>query len=90
MVVSIRNVMAFVQVATSDEHAVHSIGEGTENEGQVNSPAAHDADQFDISRILLSGNSSQIGSAVRSPIAHEAKDIRLEFKSRTHSVSPSS
>jgi hypothetical protein len=71
VVISVGNIMAFIQMASADEYPVHPIGESPEYKCQIDSSAAHDADQFNIGCVLLSGDSSQIGSAVRSPIAYK-------------------
>ena len=80
MVVPMSNIVAFIQTAAADKHPVGSIGESPEYERHIHSSAAHYANQLDVCCILLSGDSSQIGGAVRSPIANETKDSRLEIK----------
>jgi hypothetical protein len=84
VVIAIGNVMAFVQVTPAYKHPVRSVGESTEHKCQVDSSAAHDADQLDIGCVLLSGNSSQVGSAVRSPVTYETEHSWLECRSCSH------
>jgi len=89
MVIPICNVVALVEVAPANKHSVHSIRESTKYKCQVDSPAAHHSDKLNIGRVLLSGDSSQVGSAVRSPVTYETQDTWLEFKSCAHSSPPS-
>jgi len=84
MVVAMSNVIAFTKTATADEHPIHSVLEGPENECRVDSPGAHDADHPYFGCILQPGHASQIGSAIRSPMAYEAQDPGFEVKSCTH------
>jgi hypothetical protein len=76
--------MTLVEMTSADKHPIRSIGESPEDKRHINTARAHHANQFNIRSVLLSGNSSQIGSAVRSPIANETEDFRLEFYPRTH------
>jgi hypothetical protein len=80
MMIPIRNLVTLVQVTAANKHSVHSIGESAEHKGQINSSAAHNANKLNIGCILLSGNSSKVGGAVRSPIAHKAQNSWLEIR----------
>jgi hypothetical protein len=87
MVISMGHIVAFIQMASADKHAIRSLGEGPEYKFQVDSPGAHDANKPHFRGILKSGNSSQVSSAVGSPMADKPDDPWLEFMSCTHSLS---
>jgi hypothetical protein len=87
MVISMRDIIAFIQAAAANEHPVHSIGEGAQDKFQVDSTGTHDAYKPDFSCILQSGNSSHVSRAVSSPVAHKSQYFGLKFKSGAHSFS---
>jgi hypothetical protein len=43
------DIVAFIQTAAADKYAIHSIGESSEHEFQVDSAGTHDANKPDIS-----------------------------------------
>jgi hypothetical protein len=83
-VIAFGDVLALARPTTADEHPVFSIGKRTEHKCQVDSAGAHDADDLDIGRILLSGNSSQVRGGITSPIAEEAQYFGPELTRRRH------
>jgi hypothetical protein len=52
MVISMGGVVAFIQPAATNKHPVDAVGEGPEDESQVDSAGTHDANEPDIGRIL--------------------------------------
>ena len=72
MKIPVRGVVAFAKIAADDKHPINSFGESAEYKRQIDSAGAHDAYQSHFSGILQSGNSSQVGSAVSSPLADKA------------------
>ena len=87
IIISLGNIIAFIQSAATNKDPIHSIGKGPENELQVDPAGTHDANQPDFSRILQSGNSSHVSSTVRSPMADKTKYFGFKHRSRTHSFS---
>ena len=61
----------------------------SEDEGQIHPAGAHHADDPDLRRVTLSGNSRQVRSGVRSPVAEEGDNPRRVLKCR-HLPPPSS
>jgi hypothetical protein len=90
MMISVGDIVAFVKMTAANENSVHPVRESAKHKGQVDSPAAHDADELDMGCVLLSGDSSQVGSAVGSPVTYETQDAWLELKSCAHSLPPHS
>ncbi len=72
------DVMALAGVAAGDHHAVGAVGQGLEDEGGIDPPAAHHADDADVRGVLDSRRAGQVGRPVRTPVAEEAHDFRLE------------
>ncbi|VTR63832.1 hypothetical protein DESC_100028 [Desulfosarcina cetonica] len=68
-VVPLGQVVALPRPAAADEHAVHAIFKGAQQEGQVHPAGTHETNDLDIRCILLSGNSSQVRSGISSPVA---------------------
>jgi hypothetical protein len=52
IVIAMGNVVAFTQPAPSDHHTVLSIGEGSEDEFEIDPTRTHDPDEPDVIRIL--------------------------------------
>jgi len=84
--IAVRYIITFIQMAGADKYTVHSIGEGSEYMCHVNSPGAHHSEKSHIGCILQSGNSSQVSSAVCSPIACKTQYFRLKFMVCTHRI----
>jgi hypothetical protein len=63
------NVVAFTQMAGTDKDPIGSLGESPEYMAQVDPAGTHDANKPHFGGILQSGNSSQVRSAVGSPMA---------------------
>jgi hypothetical protein len=76
--------MAFIQMTSANENSVHAVCESPQDKRQVDPAAAHRADQSDVGCVLLSGDSSEIGSAVRSPVADKAQQPGLELDACAH------
>jgi hypothetical protein len=83
-VIALGDVVALARPTAADEYPVFSIGKRTEHTCQVNSAGAHDTNNLDIRRILLSGNSSQVRGGITSPIAEEAQYFGPELTRRRH------
>ena len=52
MVITMGDVVAFIQSAAADKHPIDAIGEGSEDKSQVDSAGTHDANKPDIGCIL--------------------------------------
>jgi hypothetical protein len=71
MIVTMRDIITFIEAAAANKYSIYSVREGPQNKTHVDSAGTHDANKPDFSRILQSGNSSQVSSAVYSPMAYE-------------------
>ena len=72
--VAVRRVVALVQVASGDGHAVGAVGERAQHVGHVDPARAHDPDESRLGAVLKSGYTSQVRRPVTSPVADEADD----------------
>ena len=72
------DVVALARMAAGDHHAVGAVGQGLEDERRIDPPAAHHADDPHVRRILDARRAGQVGRPVRTPVAEEADDFRLE------------
>ncbi len=84
VVVALGVVVAVVQVAAADEHAVGLLGEGAENEFQVDPARAHQADDAQSRRILEAGDAGEVGAAIAAPVAQETDDDGFELGGGGH------
>jgi hypothetical protein len=85
IIIAVGDIVAFIQKAAPDKHRIGAIRKGSENMLQVDPAGAHDTDKPHICRILQSGNSSHVSSAVRSPMTNETQHFWLECKICAHS-----
>jgi len=88
MVIAMGHIIALIQPAAADKHAVFPVKEGLEYKFRVDSAGTHDANQPDLRCILQSGNSSQVSSPVCSPVTYKAQYPGFEFDSCAHALSP--
>src|SRR5210317_1764606 len=84
VVVALGHIMTFTQPATTNKDPVRTFRERTQDKFQIDATGAHDPDNLCFSTILLSGNSRQVSSSVRSPRAQKADDIWCIFKAGSH------
>jgi hypothetical protein len=76
--------MTFVQVTPANKDTLYAVHEGSQDKRQIYSTAAHHANQSDIGCVLLSGDPSQIGGAVRSPVAYKTQQPGFKLNARAH------
>jgi len=52
IVITLRNIIAFIQPASADKHTVMSVRKGPEDEFKVHPAGAHNANKPDVASIL--------------------------------------
>src|SRR5271165_223892 len=71
-------------MAAGDQHAIGAHFQRFDDQVEIDSPGARQADDPHVWRILEPRGSRQIGAKIRAPVAHVGDDLRLEFLRLAH------
>src|SRR5512133_98442 len=77
------DIMALTRMTTGDHHTIRAVGKGAQDEGRVEAPRTHQADQAHVRRVLRPGGPGQVSSAVTAPIAGKTNDRWFKFFAHT-------
>ena len=72
------SVVAITRVAAGDEHGIGADFESFDDQVEVDSPRARQADDACVGRIFETGRAREVGPQVGTPVAHVGNDLRLE------------
>jgi hypothetical protein len=86
IVISLRVVVAIIEMAAAYENSVSAFFKGPEYELQVDSAGTHDPDNPEIGGVLKTGHAAEIGASITTPVAQESDDIGFEFRSIGHLI----
>src|SRR5208337_4684835 len=83
-VIVARGVVAIAGMAAGDQHAIGAHFQRLDNQVEIDSPGAGQANDAHVRGVLEPRGSRQIGAQVRAPVAHVGDDLRLEFLCLAH------
>jgi hypothetical protein len=84
IVISLRVVVAIIEMAAAYEDSVCAFFKGPEHELQIDSAGTHDPDNPEIGGVLKAGYAAEIGASIATPVAKESDDIGFELRSFGH------